>query len=125
MPHIVLEYSANLADAFDVQGAVDGLHAAAIDSGLFDVAAIRTRAVARTQYRIADGDPANGFVHVVSRIRIGRSEEQRSDLGKAFLASLEASLAKAFDNHRLAVTVEMHEITQLTFRRNTIRSSDG
>ena len=52
-PHITMEYSANLAEAFDVQKAIDGLHAATIGSELFDVAAIPTRAVMRTQYRIA------------------------------------------------------------------------
>lgn len=125
MPHIVMEYSANLADAFDVQGTVDDLHEAAIGSALFDVAAIRTRAVCRDHYRIADGNPANGFVHVVVRIREGRSDAQKEALGTGLLAALEKRLEKAFAGHPLAVTVEVHDITQPTFRRNTIRSSGG
>ena len=108
-----------------MQGAVDALHAATIALGISDVAAIRTRAIARTDYRIADGNPANGFVHVVARIRIGRTDDQKTTLGQALLSSVETSLAQAFMTHPLAVTVEIHDITQPTFRRNTIRNSDG
>ncbi|AXS41716.1 5-carboxymethyl-2-hydroxymuconate Delta-isomerase [Breoghania sp. L-A4] len=125
MPHITLEYSANLAEAIDVQGAVDALHLAAAGSGLFDIGAIRTRAARREQYRVGDGDPANGFVQVIARFREGRDPAQVEALGEALFASLNTALARAYDTHPLAVTLELHEITQRTFRRNTVKDRNG
>ena len=68
MPHIIIEYSANLAELTDIDALVATVHAAALDDGLPALDALRTRAVAREHYRIADGDPAYGFVAVTARI---------------------------------------------------------
>jgi 5-carboxymethyl-2-hydroxymuconate isomerase len=76
MPHIIAEYSANLEPALDPQGLIDELHEAAVASGIAEVAAIRTRAERRDVYRVADGRPEIGFVHVVARLRIGRPQEK-------------------------------------------------
>ena len=78
MPHIIAEYSANLEDCLDVQGLVDDLHQAAIDSKVADLVGIRSRAARREHFRVADGNPANGFVHIIARLRIGRPEEVRT-----------------------------------------------
>jgi 5-carboxymethyl-2-hydroxymuconate isomerase len=121
MPHIIAEYSANLEPALDPQALVDALHEVAAASGVAELAGIRTRATRREFFRVADDNPANGFVHIVARLRIGRPQEQLKALGEALLAATERCLARAFKSHPIAVTVEIHEITQMTFRRNTIR----
>lgn len=121
MPHIIAEYSANLEDRLDVGALVADLHQAAIDSAVADLAAIRTRAARREHFRVADGDPANGFVHIVARLRVGRSEEQRRKLGQLLFDAADKRLAAAYAAHPIGLTVEIHEIDQLTFRRNTLR----
>lgn len=121
MPHIIVEYSANLEPALDPQALVDALHRTAIDLGIAEAPAVRTRAERRDVFRVGDGNPANGFVHVVARLRIGRPEEKRKALGEALLAVLNRELDAAFETHPIAVTVEIHEIDHLTFRRNTVR----
>jgi 5-carboxymethyl-2-hydroxymuconate isomerase len=121
MPHIIVEYSANLEPALDPQALVDALHRTAIDLGIAEAPAVRTRAERRDVFRVGDGNPANGFVHVVARLRIGRPEEKRKALGEALLAVLNRELDAAFEIHPIAVTVEIHEIDRLTFRRNTVR----
>ncbi|SRR5258707_8079586 len=125
MPHVIAEYSANLEPALDPQALVNALHAAVIGLGIADVPAVRTRAERREVYRVGDGNPANGFVHVVARLRVGRAEEQRKVLGEALLAAVERKLEAAFKTHPVAVTVEIHEIDHMTFRRNTIREQAG
>lgn len=124
MPHIIVEYSANLEDSVDIQTLVDDLHQVVADSGVAEVAAIRTRAKKRDVYRIADGAPKNAFVHVVMRLRIGRSEEVRSKLADALLAATDRDLQHAYTAHDIAITVEMEEIDNITARKNTIRTSD-
>jgi 5-carboxymethyl-2-hydroxymuconate isomerase len=121
MPHIIAEYSANLAPGLDPQGLVGALHQVVIDLGVAEAPAVRTRAVCREVFRVGDGNPANGFVHIVARLRIGRPEEIRRALGEALLAVANRELQAAFKAHPIAVTVEIHEIDHLTFRRNTVR----
>jgi 5-carboxymethyl-2-hydroxymuconate isomerase len=122
MPHIIAEYSANLEDRLDVQALVDDLHQAAIDSAVAELVAIRSRAVRREHFRVADGNPANGFVHIVARMRRGRTPEQRKALGAALLAAADKRLAAVYPTHPIGLTVEVHEIDpEMTFRRNTLR----
>lgn len=121
MPHIIAEYSANLEDCLDVQGLVDDLHQAAIDSKVAELVAIRTRAARREHFRVADGNPANGFVHIVARLRIGRPETLRQALGEKLLAAADKRLAAVYPTHPIGLTVEIYEIEEMTFRRNTLR----
>jgi 5-carboxymethyl-2-hydroxymuconate isomerase len=122
MPHIVAEYSVNLEDRLDVQALVNDLHQAAIDADVAELVGIRTRAAARTHFRVGDGNSANGFVHIVARLRRGRSEERRKALGQALLAAADRRLANVYPHHPVALTVEVHEIDpDMTFRRNTLR----
>jgi 5-carboxymethyl-2-hydroxymuconate isomerase len=122
MPHIIAEYSANLEDSLDVQALVDDLHRAAIAVDVAEIVGIRTRAVARAHFRVADGNPANGFVHITARLRRGRPAEKRKALGEALLAAADKRLATVYPDHPVAMTVEVHEIDpDMTFRRNTLR----
>jgi len=121
MPHIIAEYSTNLEDCLDVQALIGDLHQAAIDSGVAELVAIRTRAERREHFRVADGNPANGFVHIVARLRIGRPEDKRVALGKALLAAADKRLTEVYPIHPIGLTVEIHEIDHMTFRRNTLR----
>lgn len=121
MPHVIVEYSANLDDSLDIGALVHELHRTMVESGIAEVAAIRTRAERRDLFEVADGNPANGFVHIVVRMRVGRPEEQRRKLGEALLAAANKCLEAAYKTHPTGVTVEIHEIDHMTFRRNTIR----
>lgn len=121
MPHIIAEYSANLEDCLDVQALVDDLHQAAIGCEVAELVAIRTRAERREHFCVADGNPANGFVHIIARLRVGRPEELRTRLGQALLAAADKRLADVYPTHPIGLTVEIHEIDDMTFRRNTLR----
>ncbi len=78
MPHITIEYSANVAEHHDVQALVDVVHAAALEHGLPQLDALRTRAAERPVYRIADGDPLHAFVAISVRIGPGRDDDTKS-----------------------------------------------
>ena len=78
MPHIQIDYGAGLEATVDIQGLVDVVHQAAVDSGVFPLWGIRTFAQAVPCYRIGNGHPANAFVHISVRIAPGRSPEVRS-----------------------------------------------
>lgn len=126
MPHIIAEYSANLEDALDVAALVADLHQAAIDSQVAELVGIRSRAARREHFRVADGNPANGFVHITARMRRGRPEAARKALGAALLAAADKRLEHVYPKHPIGLTVEVHEIDpDMTFRRNTLRERAG
>jgi 5-carboxymethyl-2-hydroxymuconate isomerase len=121
MPHLTIEYSANLEPDVPVQALVDALHQAAVGTGVFPLGGIRTRASARTHYRIADGDPANAFVHVVLRIAKGRDEATRERVGAHVFGALTGALAAVSAARPLAISFELQEIQPIwSARANNI-----
>ena len=65
MAHFILEYSANLAkEKLALPGLFSKLHDEAVNSGLFPLAGIRSRAYRTEEFRVANGDPGFGFVHL-------------------------------------------------------------
>jgi 5-carboxymethyl-2-hydroxymuconate isomerase len=121
MPHVITEYSANLEGVVDIPALIAELHETAIASGLFEVGGIRSRAKKREIYKIADGDPANGFIFIMARIAPGRPADKRKALGEALLATAGKRLEPVFAARGLTLSVEIEELNgEYTFRRNNI-----
>jgi len=110
MPHIVVEYSSNLEADVPPRRLVDALHQAALQTGVFPLGGLRTRAEQRDIYAVADGNPDNAFVAVVARIGKGRDPETRRRVATELMAALEAETAQAFRTRGLGLTVEVQEI---------------
>jgi 5-carboxymethyl-2-hydroxymuconate isomerase len=124
MPHVMVEYSANLDKSMDVQGLLNALHQAMIDSGHAPLEGIRTRAMRREHYCVADRNPDNAFVHIIVRMREGRPKEAYQKVADMLMAAAEKSLDATLKKHPMQLALEMHEITQLTLRRDTIRKAE-
>lgn len=110
MPHIIVEYSANLEDQVSPQRLVDALHSAALGTGVLPVGGLRTRAERRDVYAVADRDPANAFVAVLVRMGQGRDAPTRLRVAETLMAALERETAEAFRMRGLGLTVEVQEI---------------
>jgi 5-carboxymethyl-2-hydroxymuconate isomerase len=110
MPHIIIEYSANLAEDIDVPGLVSAVHQAALETGIFPIGGLRTRAARRNIYAIADGHPDNAFVHVQVRIGAGRTPEIRQSAADQIFAAVKANTVKTFAIRPLGLTLELVEI---------------
>lgn len=121
MPHITVEYSANLEPELDIRRLVDAVHETMVHSGLFEIGGIRTRAEKRDAYRVADGDPMNGFIHTVIRIGPGRALDKRKALGEAVLATVTKETEAIFAKRGLSLSVEMQELDAvLNFKKNNL-----
>jgi 5-carboxymethyl-2-hydroxymuconate isomerase len=112
VPHIVVEYSANLDEAISLQELVRDVHAAVLATGIFKLGAVRTRAARRDLYVIANGDPQNAFINVVARIARGRPADKRRALAEAIMAALDAKTAALADARGLALSVYVEEIDE-------------
>ena len=119
MPHLILEYSANLDDTLAAERMVEAVHEAAIESGLFPRAGARTRAVRQDCYRIADGNPENAFVHLIVRVGRGRSEEELQRAGDHIFTALTEFLDPLYCKRPLAISMEFVEIS--TWKQNNLR----
>jgi 5-carboxymethyl-2-hydroxymuconate isomerase len=110
MPHFIVEYSANLESGVDINGLVEAVHKAALDTGVFPLKGTRTRAARREIYEIADGHADNAFVHVTARIGHGRKVEVRQSAGESVFDAACEFLRPYFEQHPLAVSFEIQEI---------------
>ncbi len=110
MPHITVEYSANLDPELSIQDLVDRLHAAALDTGVFPIGGLRTRAARRDTYAVADGAPDNAFIAVVARIGAGRDAETRRGVAERLLQTVAEATRETFARRGLGITVEVAEI---------------
>ncbi|MBV9394383.1 MAG: 5-carboxymethyl-2-hydroxymuconate isomerase [Methylobacteriaceae bacterium] len=112
MPHIVVEYSANLDAAMSIEALTRDVHRAVLATGTFKPGAVRTRAERRDIFVIADGDPQNAFINVIARIGRGRPPEKRRGLAEAIMAVLDQETATLAASRGLALSVYVAEIDE-------------
>lgn len=123
VPHLIIEYSANLEERLALDALLDTLHAAALETGLFPLGGLRVRAHRADHYRIADCDPANGFVHVTAMIGHGRPLESRQRAGETLFAALTGHLDALFAEVPLAISFNIQEFDPvLNFKKNNLHA---
>jgi 5-carboxymethyl-2-hydroxymuconate isomerase len=110
MPHLTLEYTDSLD--FDIQPLLARLHAELVATGAVNLKGLKSRAVRRTEYRIADGDPDYAFVAVSLLIREGRPSEVQSEFARRVLAVLKETFGDRFENGYLSLSVDIKEMRE-------------
>ena len=110
MPHLLVEYSANLEVDLAPRALAEALHAAALETGVFPIGGCRTRLARRDVYVIGDGHADNCFIHVQARIGAGRPPEVRQHAAEQIFARLQAITAAVFSARPLGLTLEIVEI---------------
>ena len=113
MPHVVIEYSDNVARNADVRELVDRVHAAVIGAGVAPVAAVRTRAEPRSLYRIADGDSTHMFIAITIRLAAGRDAEHRQRLLDEVTSSARSIVHGLRNIGAVAFSCELQDIDPL------------
>lgn len=123
MPHVTIEYSGNVADEHDADALVRAVHDAGLAHGLAPADGLRTRAVARHHYRIADGHPDHAFVALTARVGPGRTTADKVSFLTALLDAAEATLSGEGDRLAIAYSAEIQEIDpELRINRNHVRA---
>jgi 5-carboxymethyl-2-hydroxymuconate isomerase len=120
VPHLIVEYSANLEPELDVGALVRAIHETALATGVFPVGGVRTRA----HYRIADGHPDNRFVHLDIKIAAGRSLDVRKKAGDAIFKAVAETLAGLYAKYPLGISMEIMEINPDTsWKQNNLHEA--
>lgn len=121
MPHLSIEYSANLNARIDIPSVCSLLKDVLVRTGLFELGAIRVRAFCSDTYAVADELPQNGFIDLQLRIGRGRSIEERKRVGEAIVAAVRERLAPEFEAPHFALSLEIREIDpELSWKLNAI-----
>lgn len=110
MPHLTLEYTANLE--FDVQSLLERLHRELVATSAIKLKGLKSRAIQLSEYRIADGDPAYAFVHVNLLIRAGRSLQVQQDAAQRVMNVLKETFGMHFENSHLSLSVDIQEMRE-------------
>jgi len=121
MPHFTIEYSANLDDRTDIQGLCDVILDAAVATDVFELGAIRVRAIRCVAYAIADRLSENAFVDLSLRLAAGRPAEVKKKVGDAVFSAAERFLEPLFSTPHFALSFEIREIDpDLSWKKNAI-----
>jgi 5-carboxymethyl-2-hydroxymuconate isomerase len=121
LPHLIIEYSANIEDQIALDALLDKLHTCALGTGVFPIGGLRIRAHRADHYRIADKAPENGFVHVTALIGHGRPLDVQERAGEELFAALTAHLDELYERSPLAISLNIQEFhPTLNFKKNNL-----
>ena len=110
MPHVIVEYSANLEDRLDMAALCDHLRRTAVDIEALPTPGLRVRAFRADHVSIADGNPDHGFIDISLRLRAGRSPEVKEDIANRLFDAARAFTAQDMAQNSLALSLEIRDI---------------
>jgi 5-carboxymethyl-2-hydroxymuconate isomerase len=123
MPHIAVEYSANLDAKIDMVALCSDIKRTLLATGLFELGAVRVRAFAAEVYAITDDHPANAFADVSVRMGAGRSHADKKRLGEVLFATLNERFGELLVEPHFALSLEIREIDpQLSWKKNSMHA---
>lgn len=121
MAHVTVEWTVNLAGAFDVKELLTMIaeEMRLRADGVFPVGGIRVRAIAVTDYVIADGaDADDAFIDIRVLMGAGRPAAFRQRFFDQLFVAVKRQLAELLD--RRAVALSMYVAEAEGWKENTI-----
>jgi 5-carboxymethyl-2-hydroxymuconate isomerase len=109
MPHLTIEYSANLQPDGDLAGLCAALRTSLLATGIFEEGAVRVRALPCPDYAIADTLPENAFAAMILRIGAGRSLPDKQRVGEAVMETTRAHFAAQLASPHFALSLDIVE----------------
>lgn len=122
MPHIQIEYSANLEGVIDMGALCEAIRAKASAIDTFPMAGIRVRATRVDFVAMADGDPRHGFIDLSVRLREGRTDDIKREAIDRIFTALKTFTTPAMASYPIALSAEMRDINaNLSLKFGNIR----
>jgi len=123
MPHLIVEYTANLAPAADIRGLLRKANQVLVAQGVFPTGGIRARAIRLEEWVVADDADDYAFVHATLKIGAGRAPEVRQKVGDELFAAITAHFAEIYRSRPLALSLELAEFSEAgTWKQNNIHA---
>ncbi|MBE9523970.1 MAG: 5-carboxymethyl-2-hydroxymuconate isomerase [Chloroflexi bacterium] len=115
MPHLSLEYTANIKQEIDSATLFSGLHQILTLLGGINVENCKSRAVCLDDYYIGQADESNAFVHLDISFLHGKSVEIHQAIGKKCLIFLREYFSPSMVKYALQITVVINEIQRSAY----------
>ena len=115
MPHLILEYSANVIEP-DFSALFKECHALLANRLPTQITSCKSRAIKCENYHVGMGDIHNGFIHVTLKIMPGRTLEVLQATGQALLELVKKYFSKSLQDLQLEISLEFNEIQQPYFK---------
>jgi 5-carboxymethyl-2-hydroxymuconate isomerase len=115
MPHLCLEYTANVPQKIDFDTLFSELHHTLSDVGRIDIGNCKGRAVRLENYYVADGKADVAFVHLEVRLFAGRPDELKQQIAAALMNVLKAHFAQTGAGPAVQFSLEMRDVHQPTY----------
>ena len=125
MPHVVLEYSANVLDEPDLPRLLCEIHAALAATGLFQLSDFKGRAVRHESFAVAEGAPDRAFVALDVQVLEGRDDEAKSLVSGICLGLLKGAYPQTSARRRLSLSVQVSDLHRASYRRETSAPPPG
>ncbi|KVE28535.1 5-carboxymethyl-2-hydroxymuconate isomerase [Burkholderia singularis] len=124
MPHIIVEYTANIREAARVPVLLKTINDTLIaQDGVFPIGGIRSRAIELQDYCIADGTADDAFVHVTFKFGSGRDEATKKRACDALFDAIKAHFVQLYASRPLALSMEVNEFSDAgTYKHNNIHA---
>ena len=110
MPHLMIDYSANVEPDVDIGGLCNTLRGVAASIDAFPLAGVKVRAVRVDHYAIADGNPEHGFIDISVRIREGRDIQTKQNAAQKIFDAANEFVADVMRRRSLALSLELRDI---------------
>lgn len=111
MPHLKLEYSANVKEKVNLKELFSPIHRVLVDVVKADLFRCQSRAIAYDSFYIGEGLPQEGFIYLEILLLEGRSESQLQEAGNKTLKLLEKYFAHSFKELKMQIAVRVVEIS--------------
>lgn len=119
MAHFYAECTDNIREQAELPVLFSNVNQTLVNTGLFPLAGIRSRAIWLDTWQMADGQQDYAFVHMTLKIGYGRSIEHRQAVGKTLFALIQAHFAALMSQRYLALSFVIEEMDPtLSFKQN-------
>lgn len=115
MPHLRLEYTANVPQKVDFQALFADLQGTLARVGGIPMANFKSRAYRLDNYRIADGNADQAFVHLDIRMFEGRPDELKQAMLAAVMDVLKAHYPPVDGGPNVQLSVEIQDIRRAAY----------
>lgn len=123
MPHLLVEYSKNIADRLSLQALSDELRDAMMATGIYPLGGVRVRFHECATYTIADSFGDYAFIHLQIRMGEGRTHEQKESASALIFEAAKQFTKPAFEIAPSALSLEVVEIdSRYSHKYNLINS---
>lgn len=112
MPHVIIEYSANVCPAGQFAEITKIAHKTMVESGLFSATDIKTRSYVAEDFLVGEKGSQGSFVHVTVYLLEGRTTLQKQNLSEALRDALQLPLKNVNQ-----LSVDVRELVKDTYRK--------